>query len=57
MFNQMKTIIWGDTTLLVSHSYPKYEDMHKILNYQSLTLEAFEYNIWYTNRDLFGIQL
>ena len=42
MFDKMKIIAWGDTALPVSYSYPRYEDMIELLNYQSISLETVE---------------
>ena len=43
IFDQMKTIAWGNTTLPVTQSYPKLEDMQELLQYPTLTLETVKY--------------
>ena len=45
VFNLMKTIAWGDTTLPVTKSYPQLEDMDMILGFGSFSLEAINHNI------------
>ena len=39
----MITIAWGKTNEPARESYPKYEDMRLLLEYESLTLETVEY--------------
>ena len=53
--NMMKTIAWGDTSLPVTQSYPKLEDMQELLQYPTLTLETVKYQEFVDL--LFGIQL
>ena len=43
IFDQMITIAWGKTNEPVRESYPKYEDMRLLLEYESLTLETVEF--------------
>ena len=42
---EMETIVWGDTTVPVTHSYPNYEDMHELSNHESLTLETVKFKV------------
>ena len=42
---EIETIVWGDTTLPVTDSYPNYEDMQELSNYKSLTLETVKFEL------------
>ena len=55
IFDQMKTIAWGDTSLPVTQSYPKLEDMQELLQYPTLTLETVKYQE--NDGYFYGIQL
>jgi len=42
IFDQMKNITFGDTSLPVTQSYPELEDMRELLQYPTLTLEKID---------------
>ena len=43
MYDKMKKISWGDSSLPVTLSYPKLEYMQELLENESLTIKRFDF--------------